>query len=228
MGEWSKKEFGTPELPKKCFIFAMTVDEYIRESILSYFKTIKFHKHDSYEAYIVNDGKEDVLLLFQIFGAVLTADILYILNEGNVKEIILIGFAYGLIGDLKVGDIIIPDKVQCLDGITNFLEDIDYTYPNELIQSKIIQTLEDNNHKYFRGITISVASLFWRPEKLIKAIDTNAIALEMEFASFCCFSKKLGIASAGVLIISDTNSHSLLDDTHLRTENMLKVFECLK
>ncbi len=228
MGEWAKKEFGSSELPVKCFIFAMTVDQYMRESILSYFNTINFHKHDSYEAYIVNDGNEDVLLLFQIFGAVLTADILCILNEGNVKEIILIGYAYGLKDDLELGDAIIPDKVQCLDGVTNFLEDIDYTYPDKLIQSKIVQALEENNQKYFRGITISVASLFWRPEKLLKSMDNNAIALEMEFASFCCFSKKLGIASAGVLIISDTKSHSLLDDTRLRTENMLKVFGYLR
>ena len=166
-------------------------------------------------------------MLFHIFGAVLTADILCILNDGNVKEIILIGYAYGLKDEIKLGDIIIPDKAQCLDGITNFLEEIDYTNPNEQLQTNIIKVLEENNHKYFRGMTISVASLFWRPKKLIESMNTNAIALEMEFASFCCFSKKLGIASAGVLIISDTKFHSLLDDTRLRTENMLKVFGCL-
>lgn len=226
MGDWAKWELSKSELPERCYIFAGTSPQFIIDQVIREYKEVIFQKHDNYNPYILSDGKEETLILFQVYGAAMVADLLAILNDGKVKEIVFIGAAYGISKELNVGDYVIPQKVQCLDGVTSVQNNIDFTYPDENLFLRITKSFDKENLKYKKGTTISVPTTFWHPSET--KYDKNAIALEMEFSSLCHFSQKLSIKSAGVLVISDTSNHSLLDNRELRYKNIFKAFSVIK
>jgi purine-nucleoside phosphorylase len=226
MGNWSKHEFKRSKLPKRCFLFAGTTPEERKDKILNKFNEILFHKHDVYERYIVTDGKQEYIILFQVYGAPTITDITHILNDGEVEEIIFIGAAYGINEQLRVGDLVISNKVQALDGLLKINFDVDYSYPDENLKEKIKNILEKNNEDYLEGKSVSVPSSFCHPDN--SKYDKDVVALEMEFSSVCYFTKKFNIKCAGVFVISDTSNHSLLDDQNKRFENIINSFEIIK
>lgn len=50
----------------------------------------------------------------------------------------------------------------------------------------------------------------------------------MEFSSICYYANEFNIECAGVLVVSDTVNHDLLDEQNLRYKNIIKVFELIK
>ena len=226
MGKWVIHEFGIEKLPKRCYLFAGTTPEDVKNKILQQYNEIVFHKHDVYERYIVKDKQREDVLIFQAYGAAVVADILAILKDGEVEEVIFIGTAFGLSNNLKTGDIVIPNKVQCLDGITSLFDSISYVVPNNQERQKIMDILLKNNVNFIEGLTVSVPTTFWRLDG--SKFNSNIIALEMELSAFIHFSLKLELKSAGILIISDTINHSLLEDQTLRFDNIVSTFLMIK
>lgn len=91
---------------------------------------------------------------------------------------------------------------------------------------KIVDAIDNNNEKYILGKTVSVPATFFKPAK--EKNDSDCIALEMEFSAICYVSEKLGTKCGGILIISDTEEHSLLDDqslVHKKWENSFKIIK---
>lgn len=226
MGNWTIHEFGKDKLPKRCYLFAGTTPEHVKNSILQHYNEIVLHKHDVYERYIVKDKEREDLLIFQAYGAAVVADILAILKDGEVEEVIFIGTAFGLSNKLKTGDIVAPNKVQCLDGITNLIDSATYVVPDDEFRKKILDILDENKVDCKEGLTVSVPTTFWRLDN--SKFDCNIIALEMELSAFFHFSYKLGLKTAGILVISDTINHSLLDDQTLRFKNIISTFSIIK
>lgn len=226
MGKWARHEYGRDKLPRRCYLFAGTTPEDVKQSIIKQYDEVIFHKHDVYERYIVKADTKENLLIFQAYGAAVVADLLAILKDGEVEEIIFIGTAFGLSKNLKTGDIILPNKIQCLDGITNLIDSVEYVVPNEIFRSELITNLVEANVEFKEGLTVSVPTTFWRLAG--EKFDSNIIALEMELSAFIHFTSKLEVKSAGVLIISDTINHSLLDDQTLRFKNIANLFSVIK
>lgn len=226
MGNWTKFEFGRETLPSRCYLFAGDVPEERKNSILSFYESVEFHKHTVYERYIVFDGKKEDLLLFQVYGAPAISDLSYILKDGAVEEIIFIGTAYGIKREIEIGSYVIPNKVQALDGLLKVVFNIDYSKPDEIVVKKIKNALDINNEKYMEGKSVSVPSTFFQPAK--DKLDDDNIALEMEFSSICHLSDKLGMKCGGILIISDNEEHTLLDDKTLLYKRWVNLFGILK
>ena len=226
MGVWAKHEFNREILPEVCYLFAGTADEETKQKVLSKFGEIKFHKHDMYERYIVSDGNVEYVLIFQVYGAILTADLLKVLKDGEVKKCYFIGYAFSFNEDAKVGDYFISTYVQSLDGIVQSIDGVDESYPDENMLNEIMNKFDHSQIAYLTGMSVSVPCCLWSIDN--KLINKNAVALEMEYASFCHFCKKLGIQGAGFFVISDTRNYSLLDDQTLSKENLVKGFYALK
>lgn len=226
MGNWAIHEFGKDKLPKMCYLFAGTTPEHVKNSILEHYDEIVLHKHDVYERYIVKDNQREDLLIFQAYGAAVVADILSILKDGEVEEVIFIGTAFGLSNKLKTGNVVVPNKVQCLDGITNLIDSATYVVPDNEFRKRILDLLYENKVDFKEGLTVSVPTTFWRLDN--SKFDSNIIALEMELSAFFHFTHKLGLKSAGILVISDTINHSLLDDQTLRFTNIISTFTIIK
>jgi len=226
MGNWTKFEFGRDTLPSRCYLFAGDITEERKNSILSLYENVEFHKQTVYERYIVSNGTKEDLLLFQVYGASTISDLSYILKDGGVEEIIFIGTAYGIEKGIEIGSYVIPNKVQALEGLLKVVFDVDYTKPNKLVTQKIKNALDINNEIYIEGKSVSVPSTFFQPPK--DKLDVDNIALEMEFSSISYLSEKLGMKCGGILIISDNEEHSLLEDKTLVYKKWINSFKILK
>lgn len=226
MGDWTKFEFGRETLPKRCYLFAGDVQQEWKNTILSLYEKIIFHKHTVYERFIVSNGENEELLVFQVYGASTISDLSYILKDGGVEEIIFIGTAYGIKKGIEIGSYVIPNNVQALEGLLKVVFEVDYSKPNKLIVQKIKNALDINNKQYYVGKTVSVPCTFFHPNR--NEVDTDSIALEMEFSSLCYISEKLEMKCGGILIISDNEEHSLLEDNTVVYNNWFNSFKILK
>lgn len=225
MGEWAKHEFAREVLPKRCFLFAGTTPKHVKNSILDYYDEVVFHKHDVYERYIVKGSRGEDVLIFQAYGAAVVADLLTILKDGKVEQVIFIGTAFGLSNKLRTGDVVLPTEVQCLDGVTNLIDSVTQVSPDKELRKQLQAVLQQDGIGFQQGRTVSVPTVFWRLDG--GRFDPGIIALEMELSAFIHFTARLGLKSAGLLIISDTVNHSLLDDQTLRFQSIVRVFASL-
>jgi len=226
VGIWTKHEFNRDKLPERCFLFAGDHSQEKRNEILSLYQTIVFHKHTVYEAYIVSNEDVEELLIFQVYGAPCISDLTFVLKDGGVQEIIFIGTALGIDENLKIGDYVIPSKVQALDGVLKVIFDVDYSYPDPEFRKKIEQSFRVIEESFFEGKTVSVPCTFAHPDK--SKYDEDVIALEMELSAAFHFSRQLGIQCAGILVISDTYDHGLLDDRTIVYKKWVNAFKVIQ
>lgn len=226
MGHWAAWEFGMANLPQQCIIFGGTSSSSIIEQVLAEYEKVIYRKHDNYEAYIVEQSDKNTLLLFQVYGAAMVADLIFLLCDGGVEEIVFIGWAYGLHKNLVVGDYVLPVGVQCLDGVASTLDSIDMCYPHPELRNAIRYQLDQNTIRYLSATTASIPTTFFHPSRDLYHGDV--VALELELASVLHFSDKLGIKACGLLVISDTEEHLLNEDHESREINLFVTFKIAK
>ncbi|HAX73156.1 MAG TPA: hypothetical protein DCY20_06495 [Firmicutes bacterium] len=226
MGSWTKYEFGRESLPKRCFIFAGDIPEDIKHEVLSCYDEVLFHKHTVYERYIVRSQDQEHLLLFQVYGAPVISDVTYLLHDGGVEEIIFIGTAFGIPKGVAIGSIVVPSLVQCLEGLISIVFEEHYSKPNDTMIQAIKTALHLNKEAYVEGKTVSVPCTFFHPSS--EKFDHDVVALEMELSTVCYVAHKLGMKCGAVLIISDNEEHTLLDDRTILYRRWMQVFKCLK
>lgn len=227
MGEWAKMEFGREELPRRCYLIAGGTPRGVVDSMLAEYGESIVRHHDVYERCLVRDGDEETVLAFQLYGAPIVADFLYVLHDGGTSEVIFLGLAYGKAVDLKVGDYVIPTRTQCMDGVSQLLGAGEYTQPDPELTRDVVCALDAAGLSARQGPTVSVPSTFWHADETLHAQDT--IALECEFAGTCYCGAKLGLKVAGVFVISDTAKQDMLDESRIpRQPRVVEAFNAIK
>lgn len=93
-------------------------------------------------------------------------------------------------------------------------------------RKRIEQTFRVIEEKYFEGKTVSVPCTFAHPDK--SKYDEDIIGLEMELSAIFHFSSELGIQCAGILVVSDTQDHGLLDDRTIVDEKWVNGFKVIQ
>lgn len=225
-GVLANANFGQKTLPKKSFIFADNLKESVKSRILDNFDEILFkHEGGYFERYIVRVNDMEYILVFQVVGAPMIIDILHILKDGSVDEVIFLGAAYGITESLNVCDCVIPTVSQALEGVLKTLENIDYSYPNEELNNRVMDKLKHKNKKFQNGKVVSVTSSFAQPSW--KLFDKDVDVLEMETSCLFHYSKKLNLKSSGILIISDTKKHKIYDTQEDRYDKTIDIFRSL-
>lgn len=225
MGKWSLKYFNQDVLPENCILFAGTTKDDLKEKILSNYQYAKELQHCLFEAYECSTDNSKILLIFQLYSAAMTADIIHYLNDGKVKNILFIGAAYSFINTYQIGDIIIPTSVKPMDGIVDYIENVHIVYPNQSSLAFIEKILDGNQIKYSKGMAISVPSVFVKPQ--INAISKDIISMEMECAALYYYSSKLGINCVAIQIISDKEDHQLHEDQNARYNTIDRISRIL-
>lgn len=227
MGSWSEHEFGTATLPPRAYLFAGSSSREKINAVVGAFDKVHFHRHDVYERYLVGGPKAEASVMFQLYGAPIMCDLVTILKDGNVSEAFFLGYAYGIAEDIQIGDCVLPTRVQTLDGITTRLGAGTCTAPDAEMVEMISAVLQQHHIPYHKGKSVSVPATFWHGDE--SRIDSDVIALELEFAAFCHCANIAGIKAGGIFIISDTKYRGLLDDTRPpRDPRMVEIFRAIK
>ena len=226
MGKWAESEFGVKTLPPRAYLFAGASTRPKIDAVVNSFGKVLFHQHGIIERYLVEGEKGGATIMFQLYGASILCDLVTILKDGNVKEAVFFGSAFGISNDMKVGDCVVPTQVQTLDGVTAKLGAGPYTAPSPDMVEMISGALERRHIPFRRGKSVSVPATFWHGDET--QIDFDAIALELEFAAFCHCAQAVGIKAGGIFIISDTKEQGLLDERPPRDPRMIEVFQAIK
>jgi len=209
MGSWVESEFGVITLPPRAYLFAGLSNREKIDAVLDSFGKVLYHRHDLYERYLVGGAGAEASLMFQLYGGPIMCDLVTILKHGNVSEAVFFGTAYGFAEDTRVGDCIVPTQVQTLDGVSERIGAGPYTAPNSAMVEMISAALRQRSIPFRTGKSVSVPATFWHGDEA--QIDPDVIALELEFAAFCHCSHAVGIKAGGLLVISDTRDHGLLE-----------------
>lgn len=227
MASWSECEFGVKTLPPRAYLFAGESTREKIDTVVNTFDKVLLHRHDVYERYLVTGKGAGATVMFQLYGAPIMCDLVTILKDGNVKEALFFGYAYGIAEDIEVGDCVLPIRVQALDGITARLGAGTYVTPDHDLTEMISGALQRNGIPFRSGKSVSVPATFWHGDEA--QIDSDAIALELEYAAFCHCARVAGIKAGGLVIVSDTRHQGLLDDTRVpRDPIMLETFRAIK
>jgi hypothetical protein len=226
MGSWAENEFGSKTLPPRAYLFAGNSTREKIDAVISSFNKVLFHRHDVYERYLVSGEGGHATVMFQLYGAPIMCDLVTVLKDGNVKEAVFFGYAYGIAQSLRVGDCVVPNQVQTLDGVTARLGAGPYTTPNPKMIETISAVLKQRHIPFQTGKSVSVPATLWHGDET--QIDPDAIALELEFAAFCHCSHAAGITAGGLLVISDTKEQGLLEKRPPRDPIMIDAFRAIK
>ncbi len=226
MGKWAKSEFGIETLPSRAYLFAGPSERVKIDQVVNSFGQVLFHQHGISERYLVSGKNGDAIVMFQLYGAPILCDLLTVLKNGQVKEAVFFGGAFGILKDLQVGDCVVPTQVQTLDGVTTKLGAGSYTAPSPDMVELISAALERRHIPFQRGKSVSVPATFWHGDE--RQIDLDAIALELEFAAFCHCAQTVSIKAGGLFVIRDTKEQGLLDERPPRDPRMIEAFLAIK
>jgi purine-nucleoside phosphorylase len=226
MGSWSENEFGVKTLPPLAYLFAGASTREKIDAIVNSFDEILVHRYDVYERYLVGGDKGEAAIMFQLYGAPIMCDLVTVLKDANVLEAIFFGYAYGIDDDLQIGDCVIPKRIQTLDGVSTRLGAGAYTTPSEEMIEMISKILKTRRIPFRTGKSVSVPATLWHGDE--SKIDSDVIALELEYAAFCHCARAAGIKAGGLFIISDTKKQGLLDERPPRDPKMLAAFRAIK
>lgn len=223
---WSHWEFHRDHLPPHAFVFGGNTPRASIDRIVGSYDRVLLHKHDNYEPFILESRGREALLAFQVYGAPMIADLLYLLRDGGTESATFIGAAYGIASQLRVADCVVPTKVRALDGFCQAIGSPDWALPHADERARLTVALGAAAESYIEAPTASVPSTFFHgPES---ALPPDAIALEIETAAFFHIAAATGIRAAAALVISDTAAHSLRDDRLSRDQRTLAIFEALR
>lgn len=225
MGKWSLKYFNQEVLSENCILFAGTTKDNLKAKILSNYQHANELQHCLFEAYECINNESKALLIFQLYSAAMTADILHYLNDGKVKNILFIGAAYSFINTHHIGDIIIPTAIKPMDGLVDYIENVHIVHPSQISLNFVKNILEGNHVKYIEGSSISIPSVFVKPK--INAISNEIISMEMECAALYYYSAKLGINCVAVQIVSDKEGYQLYEDQNARYNSIDRISKIL-
>jgi purine-nucleoside phosphorylase len=225
LGNWSKKYMNSDTLPSQCIVYAGTTRDELKNNILASYKNVRVMQAHIFEGFIGERDDEQHLLLFQIYGAAMMADVVHILADGNVKTILFVGAVHSFDVTLDIGSIIVPDQIQALDGLVNGIEKIEVTYPDADMFLNVKYQLEGNLIPFRIGKTVSIPGVFVKPEKEFYHKDT--IALEMESSSLFYYAKKNNIKAAAIHVVSDNTNHRLYEDQEKRYDTIYRLSQIL-
>ena len=157
-------------------------------------------------------------------------------NFYNVKNIIRIGTAGGLLPDLKLGDVLVAKTVSTPSNIVeNFGFKIsDVFSADSMLLKKLKQNALEKNIHTTDGHIVSTDVFYDSDENLKRHIKEGAVAVEMEIAGLYSLAQKFGKSAIAILNVSDKPLEKLYMGADERVTTMnrlislaLDTAECL-
>jgi purine-nucleoside phosphorylase len=210
MDKWLEYYYRRERLPNTTILCAGTSSSEIQDRILAGRRVVN-HRHDVQEYYLVETEHGLKTLILNIIGPSVLIDIFHVLAKGGTQEAYFVGFA-GTDKNFEIGDLFLPTRIRCLDGITEYYSPgIKYIDVEETEQTKAAEIF--SGCKYHSGTSVSVPSFFHNHPGVKQALltETDISAIEMEASSALLFSRMNNIECSPVLIISDNNQIAIPD-----------------
>lgn len=156
----------------------------------------------------LNYGYENTLmsLLGPFVGAPYAVILLESLIAWGVTEVIFFGWCGAVSDDVRIGDVIIPDKAFIDDGTSkNYTAaQTSESFPSALLQKNIKSALAKNKVKFHHGPVWSTDAIYRETkDKVAFFKKKNALAVEMEAAALFSVGNFRNIDVGCILVVSD-------------------------
>lgn len=154
----------------------------------------------------LNCGDNTTLSIIGPFiGAPYAVILLESLIAWGIRGVVFFGWCGALSKDIKIGDVIIPDKALIDDGTSkSYVPNASEAFPSDSMQTLIKTSCIKNKIKFYEGPVWSTDAIFRETSKKVGFYQKkNALAVEMEAAALFsagCFRK---IDVGCILVVSD-------------------------
>ncbi len=124
----------------------------------------------------------------------------------GITEIVFLGWCGAVSDDVRIGDVIIPDKAFIDDGTSNnyISAQCSESIPSISLQAKIKSFLTENRIRFHEGPVWSTDAIYRETrEKIISFQKKKALAVEMEAAALFSVGVFRNIDVGCILMVSD-------------------------
>jgi len=156
----------------------------------------------------LNFGFENSLisLIGPFIGAPYAVILLESMIAWGITEIVFLGWCGAVSENIRIGDVIIPDKAFIDDGTSHnyILPHLSESIPSISLQKDIKSALTENNIRFHEGAVWSTDAIYRETrEKVAVFQKKNALAVEMEAAALFSVGNFRKIDVGCILVVSD-------------------------
>ncbi len=128
-----------------------------------------------------------------------------VMCNANIGNIIRIGTCGALSDDIKVGDLVVVDKVIRGDGVTPYYVDNNFeTLPDKKISDTLYDVAKGMGINIHRGITWTTDALLRETKEIVEAKrQENAIAVDMVSSALLTIAQIHNVRAGAILAVSD-------------------------
>ena len=128
-----------------------------------------------------------------------------VMCNANIGNIIRIGTCGALSDDIKVGDLVVVDKVIRGDGVTPYYVDNNFeTLPDKKISDTLYDVAKGMGINIHRGITWTTDALLRETREIVEAKrKEGAIAVDMVSSTLLTIAQIYNVKAGSILAVSD-------------------------
>jgi len=224
MGRFSLAVFGRKTLPERCVIYAGAYVPSRKEKIRPLFDKWRLVRGNWLPYAFARKQRKEFLVLFNVYGASMTLEVLHHLKDGGVRKVFFVGsmFAKGI----PIGRLVLPTRVVDRAGIV-LVDDPTRTtvLPNKSSVWTLKSALKRLNLQFVEAKIASVPCVIHGIKRVTEFIEKSADieGVEMEASTFLYFSKQLRLMSYVVLYVSDNERIDVISTVKLVREARRKA-----
>lgn len=204
MGRFSLVAFGRRRLPERCIIYAGAYVPSRKERIRPLFDKWRLGRGSWLPYAFAKKKRKSFLILFNVYGASMTLEVLHLLKDGGVNRVFFIGSMFAK--NIPIGTPVIPIEVVDQAGIVLIDEPGRATVAPSRSSPKALRSgFERLNQPFEEAKIVSVPCVLHGIKSVMEFIEKNERieGVEMEASTFLHFAKKLHITNYAVLYVSD-------------------------
>ncbi len=210
MGRFSEVVFGRRQLPSKCVVYGGAYVPWTREVVRRLLPGgTRLTGHWVRYSY-ARAGRHDILVLFNVYGAAVTLEVLRLLQDGGTREAFFVGSMYAR--DLPVGTLVLPTKAIDQAGVVALDDPRETGVPaSPTALDRLRKALKRANLSYEEREVVSVPSVLHDIGRVNDLLDEKGgTGVEMEVSTFYYFARKLGLRGYALLYVSDNDTHDVI------------------
>ncbi|MGW8193062.1 MAG: nucleoside phosphorylase [Desulforhopalus sp.] len=123
----------------------------------------------------------------------------------GAKRIILFGWCGALSPELKVGDILVPDRAESGEGTSRYYSPQEPLRPGEYLCEQLRTSLDSEGMSVHRGCVWSTDAVYRENRFQLYGLreERGVVAVDMEFSALCSVARFRKIQFGAVLTVSD-------------------------
>jgi len=192
------------QLGKRCVMVANPPDfDYLH-------RLLRTHESKSQRLLMsrLNYGYENnsISLIGPFIGAPYAVILMESLSVWGIREVLFLGWCGAISDNVRIGDVLIPDKAFIDDGTSNnyTLAHCSETFPSAILQATIKSAVTKNNIRFHEGPVWSTDAIYRETKEKVACFQKkNALAVEMEAASLFSAGNFRKIDVGCILVVSD-------------------------